>query len=490
MQHLQSLEIKIKDDGIYGSDIKELLLTTLWLKQLTIVSSRVGKIFVYWNELEIRPPSLIVKPWAHYDDDPAVALFGLVSCVSPIQWSTTVSTGATATFTLYTTSTKIPLNFSPRYPCLQLEYVGSGHDQVSTKFVKLSDFGILNMKYNLAVMSDCKYDKRTMYMVKCIRYRFVVNKLKSMHIPKLYNLSCATDFDLSNCDTLHSGHLEQLAVACPNLQRLNLQKSNGCLERLQGLKAIANHCDNLQGLNLLYIPVSKVEDHILFWEILSNIKLTHLAVEFCFLKLENYINKVRLICLYQICLTIRGIQCGFHHECSTNEDTSILCHFPSLNYCYLRSSCGLSTDVINSCKELKCFAIKDFNYNGLSLNMHRTCSLQQLCIDSFYTHITDDFMIKISAHGGLVHVVMGVKSFTGDGMLSLVRNSPKLITLHLCGHQLDKRAMESFNVTLKKTFYYRKLITGGYCMVSNEGYVTQVLYEQDTDLMPLWNYCV
>ena len=42
MQHLQSLEIIISD-GIYGSDIKELLLTISQLKQLTIVSSHVAK---------------------------------------------------------------------------------------------------------------------------------------------------------------------------------------------------------------------------------------------------------------------------------------------------------------------------------------------------------------------------------------------------------------------------------------------------------------
>ena len=140
-------------------------------------------------------------------DDPAVALFGLVSCVSSIQWSTTLSTGATATFTLYTTSTKhgIPLNFSPRYPCLQLEYVGSGHDQVNTKFVKLSDFGILNMKY-LAVMSDCcQYIQQKDNVYGEVHKRLFCCEQAELHA--YYNLSCATDFDLSNCDTLHYDHL-------------------------------------------------------------------------------------------------------------------------------------------------------------------------------------------------------------------------------------------------------------------------------------------
>ena len=50
-------------------------------------------------------------------------------------------------------------------------------------------------------------------------------------------------------------------------------------------------------------------------------------------------------------------------------------------------------------------------------------------IESFFTVVPDDSMASISSHGGLVHVVMGVKSVSVDGVISLVRNSPKLIAL-------------------------------------------------------------
>ena len=36
-------------------------------------------------------------------------------------------------------------------------------------------------------------------------------------------------------------HLEQLAIACPNLQQLNLKENVNCLKSLQGLRAIATH---------------------------------------------------------------------------------------------------------------------------------------------------------------------------------------------------------------------------------------------------------
>ena len=103
---------------------------------------------------------------------------------------------------------------------------------------------------------------------------------------------------------------------------------------LHSLQAIASHCHNLQGLNLLDIHVLNVEDHVLFWETLSNMKLTHLAIEFCFLNLvEDNIEK--LICLFQKCWTIRGIQCELLFGCFTNRTASIVRCFPSLNYFYL-----------------------------------------------------------------------------------------------------------------------------------------------------------
>ena len=76
-------------------------------------------------------------------------------------------------------------------------------------------------------------------------------------------------------DGFDSKHLEQLAVTCPNLQRLDVRNNKSCLNNLQGLQTITSSCHNLQGLNLLGIPVSEVEDQTQLWEILSDMKLTH-----------------------------------------------------------------------------------------------------------------------------------------------------------------------------------------------------------------------
>ena len=43
-------------------------------------------------------------------------------------------------------------------------------------------------------------------------------------------------------------------------------------------------------------------------------------------------------------------------------------------------------------------------------------NLQQLCIDLTQFDVSNEFMTSVSAHGGLVHVVMNVESLTAKGI--------------------------------------------------------------------------
>ncbi|XP_065908136.1 uncharacterized protein [Dysidea avara] len=297
---LQTLEVWVDD----GSDIKQLFLNTGQLREFTIISNIYNydlspELFELWKESQFRPPSFNVIVPADYQSTKLL--------VDYAAQPTIISTGTTANFKVYNSYSKVPLNFSPTLPYFQLQVEGSG--QVTIPCVKPSDFGILGLNNDVALMTDCQYGGRTLYMVKhqtdyMVRYEtddYIVSKIMdSIHIGKFGNLSCVTHVDFSYCYSLRTGHLEQLAIACPNLQRLDLKICDYCLESLQGLQAIASHCYNLQGLNLLGICVSKVEDQTRLWEILSNMKLTHLGVEYCILRLE-VTNKEKLIYLYQKC---------------------------------------------------------------------------------------------------------------------------------------------------------------------------------------------
>ena len=124
----------------------------------------------------------------------------------------------------------------------------------------------------------------------------------------------------------------------------------------------------------------------------------------------------------------------------------------------------------------------------LSLSVAHNHNLQQLYIEASRTVVPGKFMTSVSAHGGLVHVVMNTRSLTAEGITSLVRNSPKLITLYLCAqtiHHVDVE--ENFNATLKKLFCNRRLFTAGHyilCVQQQKKFNIELL-EQGTDLLTM-----
>ena len=78
---------------------------------------------------------------------------------------TKIPTGTTAIFKLYNRCSEVSLNFTPALPYFQLQFEKSG--QVTTPFVKLSDFGMFGFCNGVGVMTDCQYSGRTMHMIAC-----------------------------------------------------------------------------------------------------------------------------------------------------------------------------------------------------------------------------------------------------------------------------------------------------------------------------------
>jgi len=95
-------------------------------------------------------------------------------------------------------------------------------------------------------------------------------------------------------------------------------------------------------------------------------------------------------------------------------------------------------------------------------------------------------MTSVSAHGGLVHVVMKVQTLKVDSITSLVRNSPQLIILHLSA-DLCTVGYVGMDVSLKKKFSNRKLFTAGHCKVDYRSKCSiSFLEELGTNIFPLW----
>ena len=73
-------------------------------------------------------------------------------------------------------------------------------------------------------------------------------------------------------------------------------------------------------------------------------------------------------------------------------------------------------------------------------------------------------MEALSAHGGLVHVVLLVNSVTFNGIITLIQNSPNLLTC-LFGLYEQKIDCKWLNTEFAKMFDHRKLFISGLSLV-------------------------
>ena len=238
-----------------------------------------------------------------------------------------------------------------------------------------------------------------------------------------------------------------------------------------------------------------MESQIQLWEILSDMKLTHLAVDFCAISplSGDAVLKKNLIFLFEKCLSLQALEywcrANFCRNCTKApvENCSLLSHFPSLQYCKVVKHYSTSIqDIITSCKELKYCrlqAASTVNCPPLTLSTAHSVTLQQLYIDSPDTVIPDTFMSSVSAHGGLVHVFLSVASVSVEGISVLIENSPKLMTfqsiLELCDEHDIKLTTIKFpwyESMLKQKFHDRKLFhRGGYKMLQQSACHDEVL---------------
>ena len=394
---------------------------------------------------------------------------------------------------------KVPLNLFPSLPDFQLEF----GQQVALPFVRASSFGILGLNWDLLVLTNCICNDKTFYKAKmassdCSVFKSVRDDMLNKNIN---TLNFVTEFDFEHCETLRSGHLEQLAIACPNLQRLNLAGNEECLSNLQGLQMIAQYCSSLCGLNLNYITVKKVEDQLLLWEILSDMKLTHLAVEVCIFQ-PLIGNREYLVGSFKKCSSLYALQLDaiyLYDACEECMDYggqwSLLSCFPVLKYCKVQTDEDEDDvqEIIDGCKELICLSCTSYAQLSLSFTSHS--NLQQLCLGSYRSNLPNIFMETVSAHGGLVHIIFDVNSVTVEGITSLVVNSPRLLTMIIltkqcvCNEHGSKINSKDIISGLRKRFPGRKLFTAGDCRVVQKYReytlsVTDFLY--GTDLGPLW----
>ena len=100
-------------------------------------------------------------------------------------------------------------------------------------------------------------------------------------------------------------------------------------------------------------------------------------------------------------------------------------------------------------------------------------------------------MKEISAHGGLVHVILSVNRVTLNGIAALIKNSPRLITYHVYVQtKADWLTSKDFRLALEKKFSHRKLFLCGSYRFIKEAITSKELHELlvhgNMDIAPLW----
>jgi len=376
-------------------------------------------------------------------------------------WNDNSPTGKTGFVKVYD-SFKPPLNLFPALPIFQLQFGRAA----TLPILDASKLFITRGNYTL-LLTECSYGSKAVYKTDMWYPGDIAHRHRASC--DVDNLRFVTDIDFSNDELFRSDQLEQVALICPNLQRLRL--SNVSLNSLRGLRAIAASCNKLQGLNLLGILVSQVEDQLQLWEILSNLKLTHLAMELCvLLPLQDEIRKQCLI-LFQKCVYLQALHlelaaeteyCPDCHDC-VEQDVSLLGHFPLLTYCkldWMEFDFTFVQNITCSCTKLRYLNYTSReSFTPLSLeNTNIQCSLNQLFIKSEMTDVPDTFMNAVSAHGELEHVVLHVRSVTRKAISALIANSSQLLTLHVA---VRSNYRHDTSIILSKRFHNRKLFTVG-----------------------------
>jgi len=492
MTQLQSINLLWENASIKP------LLTGVHLKELTIYTSKEPRIFQWLQDWAVEgfvPQNLSIVA-------NVTSRFVLGLLVDWQNWSSKVPADHRGTALLnFYVSLKVPLNLAPPLPVFQLHYGPSA----TLPFISASQFGILSgLKKDMLLLTESNFNGKVVHKAVAVSSKMFQNSFDAKVCCKVTDLRLVTHFDVAFCDKFNSNHLEQLSVTCPNLQQLNLRNNTVCLKNLQGLQSIAQNCEKLQGINLLGVPVINIESHLLLWETICHMKLTHLAVELCVVRtaVNNYAYKQTLSGLFKKCLSLKvlTIHARVCKECGKSDSSifSLFPHFPALASCTLVNMIYHESVVQNltRCKNLQYLHLSSYDcYPGSKpLSSASICSLQQVCLESHCTDITSTFMETVSARGGLQHVILLVNSMTIDGIATLVKNSPMLITCRVVtiktidDEQYEIPTVKLLKMTLMERFSHRKLFTMGSYQVEqrHHGPFNDSLLEGTDFNNPLW----
>ena len=225
---------------------------------------------------------------------------------------------------------RVPMNLYPSIPLLKFQFGPAA----TPPLIQLTDHGILDIQDDTFHFTDYDYYDEVRHSITAKLYDLYA--VKEYHFTCISNLYSVSNVDFRNMN-IHPGHLEQLAIACPNLERINLAKASRCLQNLKGLQAVVEKCQNLQGINLAGISISCVEGNLHLWKLLSSVKkLTHLAINLSMLTYHGNsddADQQKFIGLLKSCDALQALEViDEHYYCTADAKNLLFSHLPSLVY--------------------------------------------------------------------------------------------------------------------------------------------------------------
>ena len=491
MEHLQNLDVRWESDIkqlleliiLYCMNLEELTIREIWLHSIHLRGSGFAKLMEpwihYWKSSGFVPHKLHIAV-VEYTDELFLELEDFLLMESQKSISTSPNSGF-GQLMLYTSLT-MPMDLVPVLPVFQVEF----GQTASLPLVTADICGFSGL--NLLLLTDTTHHNKTIYKVSLRQIHPIIHTSHTFT-----NLDLLTEFNASSCE-IYSDQLEQLAITCPNLHRLNLEDS-ARLKSLQGLHAIASTCHNLQGLNVVGMSAEHIKECTQLWEILSGMKLTHLAIDLCMLLSSVEEDSIKLISYFEKCKSLQALECyAFCSDCTSyfTSGISTISHFPALIYfqyvqCHFPYFPIALHDVVTSCKQLRYVIFAGLFNQQYFLSPCFSYNLQHLSISLVHLSISNDFMSSISSHGRLVCVMFYVRSVTSEGITVLVTNSPNLLKLYVF---VDDHKAELLDVEtkLKTTMPNRKLFKcGGYQVEEIVSHVaTEHAHKSPAELLSFW----
>ena len=471
MKHLQQLDVFV--DGTY---MKSILATTTGVKKLTLrCDGEKGPFQSLLKGIKQQGDNLpsvinVHAPWICSVEDELLQF-----------WSTWSSKLPALEIGLYDIG-RVQINLYPSIPLMKFRFGPAA----TPPLIKLNDHGILGLQFDTFHFTDYDHYGEVRHSITALSDGF--RRVKEHHFNHIINLYSVSNVDFSDM-YICPGHLKQLAIACPNLERINIGANLNCLQNLKGLRAIVDKCKNLQGINLN--GIQNVECELLLWELLSSVKkLTHLAIDLSMLtQLGNCddVHKQKLIGLLKSCHALKALEITGGY-CLVYSRAFLHSNFPSLVYVRLDNAYdGLLEYTITNCHQLKYL-----NYwnlinpiHHISLPSSNSCHLQQLCMRSNIDLSTASVHV-LSAYGELEEVMLYRVRITTSAITTLISNSPNLILLRIILDDDYSLNLEDCKKTVSKKFSKHKLFTVGDFFIEYHYRYCYTRYHDLTYFKSLW----